>query len=301
MKSPWAVIWQPKNWLFAIALLLAHLIILLPYRSQMALGKKLGWLLFFVNRRGKRTAAINLQLCFPELSVLERQQLLKQSYADVGMGLIEAALAWFGASKKLPPLTIHGLEHWQACHSKQQPILLLSAHFTCLEIAGRLTAEQLPINIVYRPQKIKFFDHVVRYYRQKIYTGILARNHLRSIIRCLKSAGTVWYTPDIDAGLNNSVFAPFFNNPAATITASSRLAKLTGAACLTCFFYRKKDLSGYEVFFSPINNFPSGDECIDATQINQLIEQAIRKAPEQYLWQYKRFKTRPNDEPGIYY
>lgn len=303
MKSPWALLWQPKNWLPGIILTAAYLVTKLPYRCQMQLGKGLGLLLFYcnLNRRGKNAARINLALCFPHLSETKRRILLKKNCIHVGMGLIETALAWFGSSKKLPPLTIHGLEHWQACHAAHQPVLLLSAHFTCLEIVGRLTAKQLPLTIVYRPQKIKFFDYLAQYYRQKIYTRIVARNNLRQVIHCLKSGSTLWYTPDIDAGYHNSVFVPFFDIPTATITTPARLTQLTDAKCLGCFFYRKKDLSGYEMFLTPpLQNFPSDNEVTDATQVNQLIEQAIKKSPAQYLWQYKRFKTRPNNEPDIY-
>jgi len=303
MKSPWTLLWQTKNWLPGIVFIIAYLISRLPYRLQMRIGKGLGLMLFYFNlgHRGKNIARTNLALCFPHLSSAKRNILLKKNCINVGMGLIETALAWFGSNKKLPPLTIHGKEHWQACHTAKKPILLLSAHFTCLEIAGRLTAEQLPITIVYRPQKIKFLDYVVQYYRQKIYTGIIARDNLRQVIHCLKSAGTVWYTPDIDAGAHNSVFVPFFDIATATITTPARLAAHTGAICLGCFFYRKKDLSGYELFLTPpLENFPSGDALTDATRVNQLIEAAIKKSPAEYLWQYKRFKTRPNNEPGIY-
>jgi Kdo2-lipid IVA lauroyltransferase/acyltransferase len=302
MKSPWTLLWRPKNWLPGLVFTLAYLITLLPYRMQMRIGKGLGLLLFrFPLGRGKRVARTNLALCFPHLSEKKRQLLLKKNCLNIGMGLIETALAWFGKKKKLPLLTIHGIEHWQACHAAQQPIMLLSAHFTCLEIAGRLTAEHLPLSIVYRPQKIQFLDYLVRYYRKKIYSAIISRDNLRQVIHRLKSGDTLWYTPDIDAGIQNSIFVPFFGTAAATITTPARLAERTGAVCLGCFFYRKKDLSGYELFFTPpLENFPSQDAASDAYTVNQLIEQAIKKSPAQYLWQYKRFKTRPNNEPGIY-
>jgi KDO2-lipid IV(A) lauroyltransferase len=301
MKSPWSLLWQPKNWLFGIILIPLRLIVFLPYRRQMQFGKKLGNVLCCIYHKKRQNAAVNLALCFPNLSKAQRHTLLKKCYESVGMGFIETALAWFGQSQQIPPLTIHGLEHWQACHTANQPILLLSAHFTCLELAGRLVAQHLPLKIVYSPQKIKLFDHFVQYYRQKFYTDTISRHNLRKVIRCLKAGDTIWYTPDIDAGLVNSVFAPFFGNPAATITTTARLAQATGAACLPCFFYRKKDLSGYELFLgAPLADYPSGDDLKDATQMNQLIEQAILKAPEQYLWQYKRFKTRPDDGPSLY-
>ena len=111
----------------------------------------------------------------------------------------------------------------------------------------------------------------------------------------------MWYTPDIDAGRRNSVFAPFFGIPTATLTTTSRLAARTDAIVLPTFFYRNANGQGYRVVFkAPLENFPSGNDEIDAIHLNAAIEQAVRIAPTQYLWQYKRFKTRPAGEKRFY-
>jgi KDO2-lipid IV(A) lauroyltransferase len=266
---------------------------------QCKLGKALGRLLFTFDRKGKHTAHINLKLCFPELTPTERKILLKKNYAAVGISVIETAIAWFGENDQLPPCEIIGLEHWQALHAQGRGVLLISAHLSCLEIAGRLISSQMKVDAVYRPQKLNILDAFARFYRSKFYPKIIERHDLRTLIRSLKAGEAVWYTPDVDAGLKNSVFVPFFGISAATITTSSRLAKLGNAACLTAFFYRED--AGYKIIFSaPLDNFPSGDDIADATKINHLIETAIRKKPEQYLWQYKRFKTRPPGETRYY-
>ena len=111
-------------------------------------------------------------------------------------------------------------------------------------------------------------------------------------MRSLKAGRILWYAPDQDYGIKHSVFVPFFGNPAATITATSRFAKVNDSAVLFFSHYRNDDNSGYHLEFSPIlDNYPTGDDEKDATTINKLIEKAILKQPDQYLWLHKRFKT----------
>ncbi len=97
------------------------------------------------------------------------------------------------------------------------------------------------------------------------------------------------------------MFVPFCGVPAYTTTALARLARLSGANVVPVFPYRRKDGTGYDLILDPsLEEFPSDDMIQDATRVNQLIEQAVRRCPEQYLWQYKRFKTRPSGERRVY-
>lgn len=111
----------------------------------------------------------------------------------------------------------------------------------------------------------------------------------------------IWYAYDIDAGPKHSVFAPFFGIPTASLTSASRIAHISGAAVIPISFHRRDSDLGYDVLLSPpLENFPSNDPITDATRLNAIIEEAIRNKPEQYVWQYKRFKTRPQGESRLY-
>src|SRR3989338_6738967 len=171
-NSPWRLLWLPKNWVFAPLLGLLRLMVFLPYRMQMRIGSALGYLIYLFDRSGKHTARINLKLCFPKLSDTERHQLLKKNYQAIGFSIVETALAWFGTDQQLPPVKIHGLEHWQNCYHKNKGVLLISCHLSCLEIAGRLIKPYMTVNAVYRPQKLALLDALVHYYRQKIYPNL---------------------------------------------------------------------------------------------------------------------------------
>lgn len=289
----------PRYWLTWLGIALLWLLCRLPYRWLLAIGRGLGWLLLHCSQRARHTCQINLQLCFPEFSPAQQQHLLQQSFASIGMGIIESAFAWWKTPNK-NWLHIQGLEHLQHCMAQNKSIILLGAHFTTLEIIGRLLLMHMPFAVVYRKQK----NPVLEWLNQRMlrhYPRAIAREDVRGFIRCLRSKLPLWYTPDVDAGARNSLFVPFFSVPAATITSTSRLAKLTDAAVVPIAYYRRKDGKGYDLIFHPaLENFPTDDLAADALRINQVIEMMIKQAPEQYLWQYKRFKTRPNSEKRLY-
>jgi KDO2-lipid IV(A) lauroyltransferase len=299
MNTPWKLLSKPQYWIFAPFLGLLLLMVYLPYRVNMRIGQALGLLLYYLGGKNKQTTLTNLNLCFPSLDKRSRHQLIKKNFLSLGMSVIETGIAWLGGASQLPPFTLHGLENWQK-HQKTG-VLLIGAHLSCLELAGRFVQTAIPLSIIYRPPKHPLLDAFVKCYRQKYFTKVLVRSELRQVVRALRQGDNIWYAPDIDAGKKNNVFAPFFNVPASTLTTTARLAELGRATAIMVSFYRRRDLSGYDIYFSEaLEGFPSGDEVGDAFRINTLLEEAICKAPEQYLWQYKRFKTRPRGEKRLY-
>jgi len=131
--------------------------------------------------------------------------------------------------------------------------------------------------------------------------AMFAKEELRRSVKYLRSGGTVWYAPDQDMRGKDSVFVPFFGVPAATITATHHLARLSGAAVLPFFHRRSADGRSYTIRLeAPLEDFPSADVNADTARVNTLIERMVREAPAQYLWIHKRFKSRPTGEPPLY-
>lgn len=293
---------RPRYWPYWLPLgILRILVVTLPYKSQVYLGKKAGKLLLRFSNKTRSVATINLKLCFPKASESEHQQLLQKNFEAVGIALFEAALAWWGSEKQLQkiPFKIIGAEHLQLATQNGRGAMLCSPHFTTAELVGRLLTRHIKIATMYRPQKQIFLEYITYHSRKKNYQRLISRNDIRGMLRALKDNLFVWYAADIDAGLKNSIFAPFFGVLAATITATSRYAKITATQVIPTFFYREDN--GYTIIFKPpLENFPSDHLEQDASTLNQVFEQAILHYPEQYLWQYKRFKTRPNGEPRFY-
>lgn len=135
----------------------------------------------------------------------------------------------------------------------------------------------------------------------KIYLKAIPRDDVRDLLKSLKKNIAVLYNPDTDAGPKSSIFVPFFGIQTATVTATARFADISGCAIIPATYFRRKDNQGYTVRFYPaLENYPVNDPAQDALIINQWLEKFILEHPEQYLWQYKRFKTRPPGEPKFY-
>jgi KDO2-lipid IV(A) lauroyltransferase len=291
-----------RHWPTWLGLAGLRLLVYLPYAWQLSLGHAVGRLMYGLATKSRHTSQTNIDLCFPDSSVAEKQQLVKNCFISMGIGLFETGLAWWAPTKRLMPLVkIHGLEYIETALQKGKGVILFGAHFTTLEIVGRLLAQNLPFAVVYRRQKNLVLDFLNQYYLQKYYQMAIAREDIRGTLRCLKHNIPVWYTPDVDAGIKSSVFVPFFGIQAASVTATTRFTKLSQASSIPVSFYRREDGSGYDIIFQPpLTNYPSDNLMADTARINQALEDAIRKRPEQYLWSYKRFKTRPPGEARIY-
>ncbi|HVY53090.1 MAG TPA: lysophospholipid acyltransferase family protein, partial [Gammaproteobacteria bacterium] len=194
-----------------------------------------------------------------------------------------------------------GLEHGEQALAQGRGVILLSPHFTCLEMIGRLVAMQYSFTALFRPHKKKLINFLLQKFRSKQQVNYIPSHRMHLLTTALKNNQPVWYAYDVDGGKKRSVFAPFFGIQSSSLTAVSRLAKLTGAAILPIRFYRRDDNTGYEIMLLPaLEQFPSNDLVADATRLNKCLEEAIRYKPEQYIWQYKRFKTRPMGEKRFY-
>jgi Kdo2-lipid IVA lauroyltransferase/acyltransferase len=293
---------KPKYWPIWLLFGLLRAFALLPYSIAIKLGAALGYLLGLLPLEIKHCTNVNLALCFPELSLENREILLKKNFISVGIGVIETAFAWFASPKKLAHLGhFEGVDQLHAALSTGKGAILISPHLTTLQIAGRLSCFKQPFAVVYREQKNPVVNYIMERRLKQYYLNTIPKGNLREILRCLKNNIPIWYTPDIDAGLKNSIFVPFFGVPAATITATTRLAKKSDAAVIPIFFYRRENGSGYDIIVKPrLENFPTNDLTKDTQTINKILEDGIREKPEQYIWQYKRFKTRPAGEKRFY-
>lgn len=292
---------HPRYWPTWIALGLLRLAALLPIRLQWALGRWLGRRMLRLASRRRRIAEINLAMCFPDLDQAERGRLLARHFESLGTGFLETALSWWGGERRLGRLMqVDGLEHLEAAQSRGHGVLIVAAHFTTLEIGARLLALAVPLHPMYRPHNNPLFEQIQGRARTRQSAGAIPRGDIRATVRTLKANRAVWYAPDQDFGRRQSIFVPFMGIPAATLTATSRLAKMSGAVVVPMTQERLPG-GGYRVVLEPaLDGFPSGDEEADARRLNAVFERWIRERPADYLWVHRRFKTRPEREPSPY-
>ena len=192
---------------------------------------------------------------------------------------METAFAWYGKESKLRPLLhLQGEEYIQKAQTEGRGILFIGPHFLTVEIANRLYALDHDISLMYRKSKNDFLNFIIETALKKYNKQIIERNQVYRLIKALKKGENVGYTPDIDGGYYHSIFVPFFNIPASTLTAPTKLAKLTNATVLLSTYYRRDDGTGYDLTFSPVpTDFPSDHIEKDITYINQWLEEVIQK------------------------
>ncbi len=292
---------HPRYWLVWLGLGLLRLTASLPWRLQMALGKGLGIVFYTLLKKRRKICCINLELVFPHLTLNERKALNQQHFISLAQGFLEASLSWWGSDQTLKPLLhTEGEEHLTEALKKGENILLLSAHFTSLELGGRLLTllyPELQLHVVYRPHQNKLIEHQIAKVRTKRYGKAITNAQIREMLKSLKSGFPLWYAQDQSYRGKNSVVVPFFGIPTSTNSATSRFAKLSGATVIPFFTVRLGDKNdGYLLrFLPPINDFPGKNAEQDTTRINQLIESQVKEFPEQYLWTHKRFKSKDKD------
>ncbi len=281
---------------------LLRLVSLLPYQVELFIGRLVGRLIYLFSGRRKRIVDINLAHCFPEKNRRERNRIKIDCYQNIGISLVEMAMCWWWRAEQLEAIVeIEGREHLDAALASGRGAILLTGHFSSLEIGARLLALFMPVQVMYRTQRNELFDSYLFTRRSSYFVNTVSRKNTRQLIKGIKNKIPTWYAPDQDFRRERNVFAPFMGIATATITATSRLAQSSGAALLPYYPERKKDGTGYILHFdAPLQDFPGGDDLKDASAVNQSIEKYVRLYPESYIWIHQRFKTRPPGEAPFY-
>lgn len=296
-------VWHPGYWIYWLVLFVLWCVIQLPYPVFMRIGKYLGYVVSLFSSYVRKVTEINLKLCFPELSDQERKKLLRKNFASLGMAMMETAFSWFAPDRRLKGLLdLYGEEHVAAIKQGGQGVLMIVPHFHSLEIAGRLYSQKTTeLSTVYRPHRKAVIEKFNYKHLSRNFKRVIPKTNLRDMLRALRDKQALFFLPDIDAGKKQSIFANFFGIQTASVAGVSKLAELGKAKVVCVKTTRKSDLSGYEVYLSkPIENYPSDNLLHDVERVNQYMESAIREYPEEYLWQYRRFETRPDGEANFY-
>jgi KDO2-lipid IV(A) lauroyltransferase len=282
--------------------MLLRVFAVLPYEWLVPMGKGLGALMLRLPLGFIRTAQRNMELCLPTMSDAERQTLLVRHFGSLGISLFETAFSWWASPKRVNRIVqIDGRENLQAALARGRGVILLTAHFTTLEMGGRMLASVEPISFLYRPTKNEVLAYVLARCRSRFGGRPIPRDDIRALITALKNNECVWYAPDQSYRKKGAQMVEMFGIPAATNTFTSRLAKMTGAAVLPFFFERLPGAQGYRAVIHPaLDNFPSENSIADTVRFNHLIEAQVLKVPEQYLWIHRRFKGLTDDYPDYY-
>lgn len=285
-----------------IGLLLLRGVIHLPLPLQHMIGHQLGKFAFRFSKKWRLTAHKNLSAAFPQLDTVQLEQLLHDHFRSLGIGLIEMASAWWNSDHHLKNrVTIDGLEYLEHAKEQGHGVILLSAHFTTLEIGGRLLSLFHPIHAMYREQDNPIFNQSMIEGRNSFLKGLIKKSDLRGMLKTLKENQAIWYAMDQNSTDSSAVFTRFFDIPCSTTAATSKLAQRSKAKVIPFSTRRVGDGGHYHLtIHPPLLGFPGEDPITDTQRILDLFETEIRKIPEQYLWVHRRFKTQPDGYPPFY-
>jgi KDO2-lipid IV(A) lauroyltransferase len=288
-----------------LLLALVWLLHWLPLPLLAALGAGLGHLLFAFAARRRRIALRNVELCLPERPAAEREAIVRQHFVWLARSLLERGLLWYASAARLRRLIRVEGEIGFAERHPAQAVMWLVPHFVGMDVAG--VASQLhqrrEVATIYQRQRNAVFDAAIRRGRSRFGRGAIFSRHDSALplVRAIRRGMIFFNLPDMDFGLRDAAFVPFFGVPAATLLAPSRLAHSLAMTVQPVLTEMLPGGRGYVVRVGePWRDWPSEDALADAARMNAWIEQEIRRCPSQYLWVHKRFKTRPPGQPSVY-
>lgn len=294
---------HPRYWLTWFGLGVLFLLVQLPYPVLYRLGNWLGRTsMRFLKRRVSITRR-NLELCFPNLDEAQIERRILSNFESLGMGLLETGMAWFWSDARVKRwFDVSGLNHLKMAQQNKKGVLVIGVHFMSLELGGRAMGICQPMMAMYRPHNNKAMEFVQTWGRMRSNKAMLDRKDLRGMVHALKKGEAVWFAPDQDYGPRGSVFAPLFAvDQAATTSGTYMLARLAKPALVTVVLMRKDKGKGYDLVIQPaLQDYPIDDEMAAAAYMNRVVEKEIMRAPDQYLWLHRRFKTRPTGAPSLY-
>jgi Kdo2-lipid IVA lauroyltransferase/acyltransferase len=286
-----------------LSLLPLRLLALLPLRLSRACGAALGDLMYRLNAKRRRIARINIDLCFPELTASKRARLLRRHFRLLGQSYLDVAfLAWASERRFRRRTRVNGLEHVRAALARGRRVILLAPHCLGMNVGGIVVSRDVNVFSMVKRQRGPVTNWLLQKVRSRYGAPLIEREQgLRPVLRGLRQGWVFYYLPDEDFGPRHSVFAPFFGIPTATLATLGRLAEHANADVIPCFTRLLSRGRGYEIILQPpLTDFPTGDRARDAARMNEALERGIRETPEQYMWTFKLFKTRPGGAPPPY-
>lgn len=281
----------------------------LPRPWARGLGASIAYLLFQFHRPWRLTAEINVRLAFPEKSDAERHRILRRAYRQWGWQLAEFARFPRHNMMSIEKVIVYdGLENYLEAAQRGKGILYLTAHIGAWELSSFAhSLHGYPLSYVNRPLNNPLIDDLVNRYRcLGGNQAIDRRNAARAIFEILRQGGAIGVLIDQNTLLDDgSIFADLFGVPASTTAGLARIALRTEAAVVPGFVLWDEERGCYRLRFDPalplVRTGETERDVVENTaRFTKVIEDYVRRYPDQWLWIHRRWKTRPPGEPPLY-
>ncbi len=295
---------RPEWWPTWFGIGLLNLLWRLPRRVRQALARAAAALAWRANAKRRAIVRMNLEWCFPERSAAERDEMARGFFAAMAQAVLDSGLLWWGSEEAIARrVPMHGLEHLEQALAAGENVILLVPHMAGLEFGAQAIGTRIQATGFVKPLRNRLMDWLLGRGRTRFKGEIFRRDQgIRPVIRACRSGRPIYYLADEDlGGTQETVFAPFFGVPTATLSAIARLARTCRARVLPFVTVYDAARDVYEArVYPPLEGYPTGDEEADAARVNAVREELIRLAPEQYLWALRLFQTRPDGAPNPY-
>jgi len=266
-----------------------------PLRFNHLFGYLIGRYLYLFNTESKKVVVKNIEHCFPELSAKSQRDLIKNTLIETGKSLSESGFIWLNGFD-------HNATHIHRIQDKKfaqidGPIIYLTPHFGCWELTARMISRFRPVTFLYKPlrrPKEEVFLLSMRA-QHELFMATANKKGIFKLQRALSTQGAIGILPDQDPGEQGGILSPFFGHNAQTMTLLAKLARKNKAKVVLAWCERLNLGRGYELNFQTVDVLSeSGTLKDDVALMNKVIENLVNTKPEQYLWNYKRFKSEIN-------
>ncbi len=275
----------------------------LSLASNQRLAEKLAPLVWRLSKRHRQVIEANVRACFPRLDAAARERLARQSLAETLKTALELGPVWQqGQAIDSWIQQVHGLPALHAAQAAGRGVIIAAPHLGNWEVLGLYLSRLPDFALLYKPPDAPGVEKVLLENRGQAGARQIPATPagVRQLLKTLKRGGTVGILPDQKPKSGQGEFAPFFGQPAYTMTLLSRLAAKTGAPVFTAAAIRRRDGRGFDIHFEPCEDAIHGPTPESVRCLNQALEAMVRRAPEQYQWSYKRFSITPDGQPNIY-
>ena len=292
---------------YALAWILLKFVGLLPRPLARAAGISLAWIIYFLHRRLRRVGIRNLALAFPEKSRRERAKILRGVFTSLGRQVAEVCLYRKYTPENVSKIVVYeGFENFERALARGKGVLFLTAHLGAWELSA--FAHSLygyPLGVLMRPLDNPYLDRLAREYRTAHGNKAVDKDFARGLIAAMRKGETVGVLMDTNMIASQGVFVDFFGIPACTASGIARVALKTDAAVVPGFTIWDPMLKKYRLRFDPVVNLirtgnTEADVVANTALFTKIIEDYVRRYPDQWLWVHRRWKTRPEGEKTLY-
>ena len=285
---------------FVLALL--KLISIWPRPFLQVLGKAFGWVKYVTNSQAAQISRQNIQLCYPQLSQKKQTQLLRASLSQTGQTLFETPSVWLSADSTLQPWIdeIKGEMVLTRAINASKGVIVVLPHFGNWELFNSYFSKYGSMTALYQPPRQQYLKEIMLHIRSGFGNEFVPTTKMGifRLVRCLDAGGLVTILPDQVP--RKGIFSDFFGNQALTDLLIPKLLRRTGAAAVAVTNKRKTNGHFTLICQEPDSNIYSMSDKLSARGLNKTIEACVAQAPEQYQWEYKRFRERPVGEKKLY-